>query len=1162
MFPRFFIDRPIFASVLSIVITIVGGLAVFRLPLSQYPPVTPPTIQVDCNYPGASAQVVADTIAAPIEQQVNGVEEMLYMSSQCTSDGSYTLTVTFKIGTNLNMAQVLVQNRVNLAMPNLPDIVRATGVTMRKRSPEILLTISVHSPTNRYSQLYLSNYALCKIREEMARVPGIADVLIFGQRDYAMRLWVDPTKLSARNLTALDVVNAVKSQNSQIATGKIGQPPTDDGQTFQFTLDTLGRLTTVEEFENIVVKATSQGQVVRVKDVARVELAPKSEDVTNRFDRKPTIGIAVFLIADANALETSDHVKAKMEEMKLSFPEGLDYEIGFDTTPFIWESIKEVAKSLRDAIILVAIVVLVFLQSWRSALIPLAAVPVAIIGTFGAMAAVGFSLNHLTLFGLVLSVGIVVDDAIVVVEAVQHQIEKGFPPREATLRAMEDVGGPIIAVGVVLGAVFVPCAFLEGIVGQFFRQFALTIAISALISCFNSLTLSPALCALLLQPKQAGVSRPLPKVTFELLGAALGFFFIGPKALSWLQDTFEPLRQHPELTAWTVKILSGCVGILAGRLVRNSFFWLFDQFFVVFNAAFDFSGRTYVRIVGLLVYVPLAVILVYAAAIGAGVWGYVQMPTGFIPQQDKGYLIASIQLPDAASVERTMEVMDKLGKIALETKGVRHVNGVSGNSFVLSAYGSNFGSMFIILDTYDKRPTKNLYSDNIAATLRQRFANEIPEATVAVFGAPAVSGLGRAGGFRLMVEDRGQVGPRMLQSATDAFIEHANKNPAMNGLFTVYKYNSPQIYLDVNRSSCMMHGVDPIDVFNTLNATMGSRYVNDFNYLGRTWQVLVQAESKFRGEKEDIGRIKVRNASGGMVPLGALVKVQESYGPLVITRYNTYAAAPVNGNFADGVSSGDASAILEKLADDDLPGNMVLEWSELVFVEKLSKGTGMMIFGVSVAFVFLVLSALYESWIFPFAVILVVPMCVVSSIVGVAMANLDVNIFTQVGFVVLIGLACKNAILIVEFAKMKRDAGAERREAVLGACALRFRPILMTSFAFILGVLPLLYSKGAGAEMRVALGTAVFSGMVGVTLFGIFLTPIFYWLVDGVQRGNQSHGVVKPLYRFVKREIIALTALRTASSWTIAKVTACWRKLARIRVRSKDSPNKPTPTGS
>ncbi len=651
MFPRFFIDRPIFASVLSIVITIVGGLAVFQLPLSQYPPVTPPTIQVDCNYPGASAQVVADTIAAPIEQQVNGVEEMLYMNSQCTSDGSYSLTVTFKIGTNLNMAQVLVQNRVNLAMPNLPDIVRATGVTMRKRSPEILQTISLHSPSLRYSQLYLSNYALCQVREELARVEGIADVLIFGQRDYSMRLWIDPTKLSARNLTALDVVNALRAQNAQIAAGKIGQPPTDNGQPFQITLDILGRLTTIEDFEKVIVKSTRDGKIVRLKDVARVQLSPKSEDITNKFDMKATVGIALFLIADANALETSDRVKAKMMELKKAFPEGLEYEIGYDTTPFISESIKEVAKSLRDAIILVAIVVLVFLQSWRSALIPLAAVPVAIIGTFGAMAAVGFSLNHLTLFGLVLSVGIVVDDAIVVVEAVQHQIEKGYAPRIATLRAMENVGGPIIAVGVVLGAVFVPCAFLEGIVGQFFRQFALTIAISALISCFNSLTLSPALCALLLKPHQSGNSRVLPKVTFEIMGVHWGTSCLVRKLSPGQWTCLSHCVRTRMWFKWAARSWLAFWECWSGGCLRNLFFWFFEQFFVVFNRCFDFAGRSYVRMVGIVLYVPLAVILIYAGAIATGIWGYTQLPTGFIPQQDKGYLIASIQLPDAASVD-------------------------------------------------------------------------------------------------------------------------------------------------------------------------------------------------------------------------------------------------------------------------------------------------------------------------------------------------------------------------------------------------------------------------------------------------------------------------------------------------------------------------------
>jgi multidrug efflux pump len=1066
VFSRFFIDRPIFATVLSALITLAGGLAVFTLPVSQYPPVTPPTIQIDCNYPGAGAQVVAETIAAPIEQQVNGVEDMLYMSSQSTSDGSYTLTVTFRPGTDLNMAQVRVQNRVALAMPGLPDVVRATGITTRKRSPELLMTIGLTSPGGRYDQLYLSNYAVNNVRDELTRIPGISDVTIFGQRDYATRVWVDPDRLAAKDLTALDVVNALRAQNAQVAAGQIGQPPTFGGQSFQITLTTVGRLTEVEEFEDVVVKATPDGNVVKLKDVARVELGAKSFDVSNRFDRKPTVGLGIFILSDANALEVSDRLKTRMAELSQRFPEGMQYEIGYDTTPFIRDSIHEVVRSLQHSVMLVALVVLFFLQSWRSALIPLAAVPVAIVGTFAAMALVGFSLNNLTLFGLVLAVGIVVDDAIVVIEAVEHHISLGLAPKEATIQAMREVSGPIVAVGAVLFAVFIPCAFLSGIVGQFFRQFALTIAISTLISTVNSLTLCPALAAVLLKPKGA--------------------------------------RRDP--LAWII------------HLVLGWFFWLF-------NRGFGLTGRAYGKIVGASIRVPIIVLVLYGGLLALGTWEYGQLPTGFIPQQDKGYLIASVQLPDAASAERTREVIDKIAKIALETPGVRHTNAIAGNSFVLSAYGSNFGSMFIILDNFPERADPELYADLIAARLRARFAAGVPGAQVNVFGAPAVSGIGRAGGFRIMVEDRGGSGGsgqkteddfKLLQGQTENFIDKANAQPQVSGLFTVFKANSPQGYLDIDRAACVAHGVEIRDVAALLQATMGARYVNDFNRFGRTWQVNVQAEDRHRHDLEDVKRLRVRNKNGGMTPLGSVLKAREASGPLVITRYNMYPAAAVNGNVKPGVSTGDALAVLEQLGEQELPSRMASEWTELMFIEKQSRNTGLLVFALSVVFVFLVLAALYESWTLPLAVILVVPVCVVGSVTGITIAGAypaaefpyfkvtgqDVNIFTQIGFVVLIGLACKNAILIVEFAKIKRDAGASRYEAILQACALRFRPILMTSVSFIMGVSPLLFAQGAGAEMRKALGLAVFSGMIGVTVFGIFLTPVFYVVIDWATRGQ------------------------------------------------------------
>ena len=1038
---QFFIRRPIFAMVLSIVITLAGGLAVGTLSLTQYPPVTPPTIQIDCQYPGASSEVVAESIAAPIEQQVNGVERMLYMTSQCTSDGSYTLTVTFEIGTNLNLAQVLVQNRVSLALPNLPDVVRATGVTTRKRSPEILMTVSLNSPNGRYDQLYLSNYALKNVRDELSRLPGISDVLLFGQRDYSMRVWVDPDCLAARGLTSSDVVQALREQSADVAAGQIGQPPLDHGGPLQFTLTTRGRLSDPSEFEQVVVRAGPNG-VIKVKDLATVELASRSQDITNRFDRKPTIGMAIFLLSGANALETGDDVKAHMKQMSHSFPEDLIYEVGYDTTPFIRESIREVFKALRDAVILVAFGVLIFLRSWRAALIPLAAVPVAIVGTFAAMWAIGFSLNNLTLFGLVLAVGIVVDDAIVVVEAAQHHLEAGLSPQDATAQAMREVTGPVIAIGVVLAAVFVPCLFLSGILGEFFRQFSVTIAVSTLLSTFNSLTLSPALAALLLR-KPPAKDRPTER-----------------------RRWFWP-------TTW---LTFGAD---------------------LFDAGFLRLTTGYMRVVAAALNQPIWALTAYGGLIVAGWVIYQRLPAGFIPSQDKGYLIASVQLPDSSSAERTRAVLDQFSSIALGTEGVRHVNSVSGNSFVLSSYGSNFGSMFIILDDFAARRGKpNLQADAISAVLQKKVAEKLPEALFNIFGAPAVPGLGRSGGFRVMVEDRDGVGPKVLEGQTRNLIDRCSQQPGLGRMFTAYKASSPQIWLDVDRRACLSHGVALQDLFGVLQSTLGQRYVNDFNRFSRTWQVQVQSESRYRNQIEDIRNIRVRSKTGKMIPVGALLKASESSGPAVVTRHNMHPAATVNGSVAQGFSSGQAISLIERLAEQELPpGRMTIEWTEITFIEKLTRNTGPIIFSLSVCFVFLMLAALYENWTLPLAVILVVPICVVGSLTAVWIAQQDVNLFTQVGFVVLIGLACKNAILIVEFAKLACDRGVDPRTAVLDACRLRFRPILMTSVAFILGVVPLLIARGAGAEMRRALGTAVFGGMIGVTLFGVVLTPVFFHLI-------------------------------------------------------------------
>jgi multidrug efflux pump len=1040
---RFFIDRPIFAAVLSIVITLAGAVAAFQLPISQYPPIAPPTIQIDCNYPGASAQVVAQTVAAPIEQQVNGVEGMLYMASQSTNEGSYSLQVTFDLGVDLNVAQVLVQNRVNLAMPQLPDVVRQTGVTMRKRSSEILLIGSLNSPDGRYDQLFLSNYGLINVRDELLRIPGISEVILFGQRDYSMRIWVDPEKLAARNLTAGDVVAAVREQNLQVAAGYIGQSPVHSKQPFHLTLTTRGRLTEAADFEDMIVKATADGKMIRVKDVGRVQLGAKNEDINQRYDGRPMIGLAVFLLSDANALETADRVKAKLVDLSRSFPEGMQYDIGYDTTPFIRESIWEVFKSLGDSILLVAAVVLVFLQGWRAAVIPLIAVPVAIIGTFAALALFGFSMNNLTLFGLVLAIGIVVDDAIVVVEAVEHQIERGLAPREAAIRAMEEVTAPVIAIGVVLSAVFIPCAFLSGIVGQFFRQFALTIAVSTLISTFNSLTLSPALAALLLRSPSTR-----PDVVTRIVDFTLGWFF---------------------------------------RL---------------FNASFQWVTESYLRLVGRLLRGSAVVAVAYVGLCGLTIWETQRLPRGFIPLQDKGYLLASVQLPDNASAGRSNAVMQKLSDICLSTPGIAHVNSVSGNAFLLNAYGSNFGSMFIILDEFAQRRSPELYGERIQSTLRDKFAKEIPEAIVNVFMPPAVSGLGRMGGFKVMVEDRSDAGLLALQAQTDNLVARGNEQPELTGLFTIFKADSPQLFVDVNRTECMSQGIVLGDVFGSLQTFLGSRYVNDFNRFGRTWQVAVQADAHFRNDVDDFKKLRVRNKFGQMVPMGTIASVREIRGPSVLTRYNMYPAGTITGNASPGTSTGQAMAAVERLADRELPSSMAHEWSEITYIERLSRNTGTIVFGFSVVFVFLVLAALYESWALPLAVILVVPMCVLGAVSGVAATDSDINVFTQVGFVVLIGLASKNAILIVEFAKLLREEGEDRRQAILHACRLRLRPILMTSFAFVLGVLPLVFAQGAGAEMRRSLGTAVFSGMLGVTLFGIVLTPVAFWIVDSISQGN------------------------------------------------------------
>ncbi len=1104
MISRFFIDRPIFASVLSIVITLAGGVAIFSLPIAQYPEIAPPTVNMDCTYPGASAQVVSETVATPIEQKVNGVENMLYMSSQCTNDGSYNLTVTFKHGVDLNMAQVLVQNRVSLAVPLLPDVIKQTGVATRKKAPDILLAIGINSPSGRYDQLYLSNYALIRIRDELSRLPGISDVTMLGQRDYSMRVWVDPEQLASRDMSASDVALAIREQNMQIATGQIGQQPIPQGQLIQVPLGTLGRLVTIEQFENIIVKSRPDGRVTRLKDVARVELGAKNQDINSRLDGSPVVNMAVFQLPDANALETADLVRAKMTELQKEFPDGVTYEIRYDTTPFIRESIAEVYKTLQEAIILVAIVVLLFLQNWRSTIIPLIAVPVAIVGTFAALAVFGFSINNLTLFGLVLAIGIVVDDAIVVVEAVEHHIEHGLSPRDATIRAMDEVSGPVIAIGLVLTAVFVPCAFITGIVGQFFRQFALTIAISTLISAFNSLTLSPALAALLLRPRQAGKAAvALPRFAYAAAGALAAGQYLTPRLAPLLtripksylsNQTLHSVVADPRFAMG----LAVAVGIVGGWIIGKLVDRLLVLFFALFNRMFGLATKAYTKTVSILLRGSIVVLLGYSGLMFLTYREFSHTPKGFIPSQDMGYLLVNVQLPDSASSERTAKVMNQIEKIARSTPGVAHTMSIAGQSLLLSAFGSNFGSMFVMLDDFAQRRTPEKYGEAIAGILRKKFGIQVFDAQVTVFGPPPVRGVGRAGGYRIMVEDRGDQGPNVLQGQTENLVEKANQQPTLVGNFAVFRANVPQLFVDVNRTLCMTKQVRLQDLFATLQIYLGSLYVNDFNLFGRTWQVIIQANANFRNKIEDVHKLKVRNEVGAMVPLGTLANVKEVNGPLVLTRYNMYPAASINGSAAPGISSGQAISIMEELGKKELLPSMSTEWTELAFLELQAGDTAMIVFGFAVVMVFLVLAAQYESWSLPLAIILVVPMCLLSAVTGVNVAAADINIFTQIGFVVLVGLASKNAILIVEFAKANREAGNSRREATLEACRLRLRPIVMTSLAFILGVVPLMITHGAGAEMRRILGTTVFSGMLGVTVFGIFLTPVFFFVLDWV----------------------------------------------------------------
>jgi multidrug efflux pump len=1266
---RFFIDRPIFATVLSVVITLAGGLAVFSLPTAQYPPISPPQVQVSISYPGASAQVVADTVAAPIEQQVNGVPGMLYMSSVSGNSGTYTLFVTFNVGTDLNTALVMVQNRVQQAMPLLPTSVQNQGITIRKKTPDILMMINLYSPDGRYDYLYLSNFAQIHLYDPLLRVDGVSDITILGL-PYSMRAWLDPQELAARNVSAGDVATAVANQNLAAAPGQIGQPPSDARQAFDLPLDTLGRLTDPEQFGDIIVKvsnpapaphvtakppvfagaaasrgpvglsgfpvttagatttngattgtttttapggtttpsgmtttgtttagiagsttnsgapsggaaagggATSPGggttsggastgggattggaansslasaganagipptgmgipglsinaatatgagatttpgggtlpgpqppatAVVRLRDVARMELGAQNYNTGCTFDGRPSAGLAIFSLPGTNTLDLAQRVRARMEELKKRFPDGIDYAIAYDTTPFISESIDEVFRTLRDAVILVAIVVMLFLQDWRAMILPMIDVPVSLVGTFAVLAALGYSLNNISLFGLVLAIGIVVDDAIVVLENIERQMARGLDARTATLKAMEEITGPIIAITLVLCAVFVPCAFISGITGRFFRQFAVTIAASTIISATNAVTMTPSRALFVFKTEHAAgghrhKKEALPWWIFAVVGGWLTASW-GPRLLASPLGLPTPAAT-PAWLGWAQTAAWAAPGVLAGgvlgwlliRPVNAGLGWLFGGF----NRLFDGLTSAYGWTIGTALRLSLLVLVLYGSLLALTWWLFRGAPTGFVPAQDQGRVIAAVQLPDSASLWRTQETAALAERIARSVPGVAHTITVSGTSFVQQVYASNLATIFIVLDPFEKRRSPDLSADAIMARLRKAWRPQVKDGTVRVFGAPPVPGLSVAGGFMLMVEDRAGLGVENLQKRTDALIGKLKGQSGLTSVSTVFRSDTPELFLDIDRKKVASLGVSFDELDKTLSVYLGSLYVTNFNEFGRYWQVNLQAEGQFRSRVGNLNQLYVRNNQGLMVPLSTLATPREVGGPVFVQRYNLYTAAPITGGLLPGASSGQAIADIDATANETLPRSMGTEWTQLFFLQIREGNTTAVVFALAVLAVFLALSALYESWSLPLAVILVVPMCLLCAITGVLLAHLSVDIFVQIGLVVLVGLACKNAILIVEFARELTQQGKPRFEAAREASRLRLRPILITSFAFILGVFPLLTATGAGAEMRHSLGTAVFAGMFGVTLFGIFLTPVFFHVIGGL----------------------------------------------------------------
>ena len=1041
---HFFIDRPIFAAVISIIITLIGGVAYFALPVAQYPEIAPPSVSVTAQYPGASAEIVAKTVATPIEQEVNGVDNMLYMTSQSTSDGAMSLAVTFKLGTDLDTAQVLVQNRVAIAQPRLPEEVRSIGVTVTKQSPDLMMVIHLLSPDGSRDQLYISNYATLHVKDVLSRIDGVGNVTIFGARDYSMRVWLDPEKLAARDLTAGDVVAALRGQNVQVAAGVINQPPVPQPGAFQLNVETQGRLTDPEAFGNIIVKSDVDGRVVRVRDIARVELGAADYNRNGYLDEKVAVPLGIFQRPGSNALATAAHVEKVMAELSKSFPLGLRYDIVYNPTVFISQSVEAVIHTMFEAVILVVVVIILFLQTWRASIVPIVAIPVSLIGTFAMLSALGYSLNNLSLFGLLLAIGIVVDDAIVVVENVERNIREGLSPRDAAYKTMEEVGGALIAIALVLSAVFIPSVFLTGILGQFFRQFAVTIATSTIISLIVSLTLSPALCALLFKPhdpnpKQNMLTRPIT-----------GFFKLFNRGFEWLSSRY---------------------GGLTRRLVR----------------------------------VSLLMVIVYVGLIGLTVFEFTKAPTGFIPQQDQGYLINIIQLPPGASLARADEVTRRINKLVLETPGVAHTVPIVGLDGATFTSAPNSAVIFSPLDPFAERAEKGLSAQVIIGSLNQKFA-AIQDALAISVSPPPVRGIGTTGGFKLEVQDTHGGDLAQLEAVAQSIVAAANQTPGLTSIFTTFNTRTPKVWADIDRVRAEMLGVKADDVFQTLEVYLGSQYVNDFNFLGRTYRVTAQADGKFRQDLHSISELKTRNAKGEMVPLGSVASFRDITGPYRVEHFNLFPSAAVQGGTLPGFSTGYGLKAMDRIAQALLPEGYASQWTEIAYQEQLAGNTAIFVFAASVVFVFLLLSAQYESWTLPLAVILIVPMCLLAAVSGLLARGMDVNILAQIGFVVLIGLAAKNAILIVEFARQNEEHGEDRFQAAAEAARVRLRPILMTSFAFILGVLPLVIATGAGSEMRQSLGTAVFFGMIGVTVFGLIFTPVFYVVVRKFAAKPHAHG--------------------------------------------------------